>query len=408
MKNVSSGKRYRICLINTGGTISCAGRPLAPMSPEVFRQNWNTLIAPALESSLGVGVEIVLDNHEFCWAVGDGYLDSTDVQPRDWCSLAGRILDTYGEYDAWVVLHGTDTMAYTASALSFLLGASSEGGIPQHVLTKPIILTGSQVPLFADKTLRCPSDAFSNLCAAFAFACQPVPEVAVAFGEKLLRGNRTIKVDANRYRAFASPNYPVLGELCPQAMLNHSKILQIESDKSSTLDDLVTRMKVLDRLAGIERRINEVVVIPIKAFPTHGSYQEGVMASYLEATLALAPQVLILESYGSGNFPRSASSSEFSLVEEILRNSVSRGTVVINCTQCERGAADSHLYAAGSWLTGAGVVSGRDITLPAVLAKATIFGAEMKVSGNKFDTHALTEIMNKSIAGESQAILSSK
>ncbi len=253
-------------------------------------------------------------------------LDSAETSPRDWANMAADITQSYDAFDGFVVLHGTDTMAYSASALSFML----------QQLAKPVILTGSQIPL---SELR--SDGRENLVTALLLAATaPLAEVCLYFGGALLRGNRARKVSASGFGAFESPNAPPLGQVGVEVELNHKALLPPSS----------TPLKL--------EPLQTVNVGALRLFP-------GISANILRNVLREPLQGLVLETYGSGNAPQDP---DFLAV---LREATSRGVVIVNCTQCWRGSVMMASYATGQGLAAAGVTSGYDLTPEAALTKLT-------------------------------------
>lgn len=252
-------------------------------------------------------------------------LDSSNMMPSDWRLIARDIADHYDRYDAFVVLHGTDTMAYTASALSFMLQG----------LGKPVILTGSQIPLCEVR-----SDARENLISTLLIAASyPIPEVMLFFGDKLLRGCRSVKVSASGFLAFASPNYPPLGTAGVEIDVKWNLVRETPRE---TLD------------VGY---IGEPVVGALRLFP-------GISAQLVRNTLQPPLQGLVLEAYGVGNAP----DRNRELIEAIAEANA-RDVVVVVCTQCLDGRVDLSDYATGSALARAGAVSGFDMTAEAALTK---------------------------------------
>lgn len=259
----------------------------------------------------------------------DPLLDSANMRPPDWLRIAGHIERHYEAFDGFVVLHGTDTMAYTASALPFMLRG----------LAKPVVLTGSQIPMG-----RARSDARDNLVTSLAIAARgDVPEVCVYFAERLMRGCRTVKVNADGLDAFASPNHPALGEAGIDIRIRHEHVRQ-PGEELETL-----RVQPLDG----------PIVGALRLFP-------GLSAAMLENVLRPPLQGLVLETYGIGNGP--ARDTEFL---EVLRRATSgpNPIVVVATSQCVRGTVDLASYATGAALREAGVVSGHDMTTEAALAK---------------------------------------
>ena len=254
-------------------------------------------------------------------------LDSAEMSPRDWERIAADIAENYAAFDGFVVLHGTDTMAYTASALSFIL----------ENLAKPVILTGSQIPL---AELR--SDARENLITSLLLAASaPLAEVCLYFSGVLLRGNRARKVSASGFGAFESPNAPPLGHVGVDIRLESVLLRPAPSGRDT--------LRV--------RPLKPVNVGALRLFP-------GISANTLRNVLQEPLQGLVLETYGSGNAPRNSE------LLTVLREATARGVVIVNCTQCLRGRVEQ-LYETGRALTEAGVISGYDLTPEAALTKLT-------------------------------------
>ena len=254
-------------------------------------------------------------------------LDSSNIMPDDWLKIAQDIAANYEDYDGFVVLHGTDTMAYTSSALAFML----EG------LKKPVILTGAQMPL---DELR--SDGKENLITSMLIAASyPIPEVCLFFGNKLLRGCRTVKVHADGFDAFASPNFPPLGEVGVDIEINWSLVQPIH----------------LQRLGIKVQRIDPPSVGALRLFP-------GISAQVVQNILQPPLLGLVLEAYGVGNGP--VRDEEFIAA---LKSATDRGVVIVDCTQCLYGTVDLSDYATGAALARAGVISGYDMTSEAALTK---------------------------------------
>jgi L-asparaginase len=258
----------------------------------------------------------------------DPLLDSSNMTPQDWINIALDIQAQYDQYDGFVVLHGTDTMAYTASALPFMLQG----------LSKPVILTGSQIPLCE---LR--NDARENLITALLIAADyAIPEVCLYFGGKLLRGCRSVKVHATGFQAFDSPNYPPLGTVGVDIDIHWDQVLPADEDPNRPL-----RIQKLD----------DHVVGALRIFP-------GMSAQWVEKVLEPPLKGLVLEAYGVGNAP----SNNIALLDA-LRRAADRGVVIVDCSQCLYGRVDLGDYETGSALAKAGVISGQDMTVEAALAK---------------------------------------
>lgn len=251
-------------------------------------------------------------------------LDSSNVGPGEWEEIARDIARNYDSFDGFVVLHGTDTMAYSASALSFML----EG------LAKPVLLTGSQIPLAEVR-----NDARENLITSMMLAASGrLSEVCLYMNGRLLRGNRATKVSVGGFDAFESPNFPLLAEVGVGVELRSDLLLPPG-------DDLVVRP-----IEGAE-------VAAVRLFP-------GISARLLERVFEGELRGVVLETFGAGNAP----ARDQSLLGA-LRKASDKGVVIVNCTQCLHGSVDMSGYATGSALSRAGVVSGGDMTVEAALAK---------------------------------------
>jgi 60kDa lysophospholipase len=250
-------------------------------------------------------------------------MDSANMQPDDWITLAREVHHALPSYDGVVVVHGTDTMAYTASALSFLLRG----------LGKPVVITGSQIPL-----ARVRSDGMGNLQTALWMAARSrLPEVMLAFHHRVYRGNRATKVDASGLDAFASPNYPPLAEAGISLRVHRESALQAPSEPFRVELALSPHVAALRLYPGITGEI---------------------LANFLRPPL----EGLLLETYGSGNAP------ERRALLDVIEEATARGVVVLNVTQCLRGAVSAS-YQAGRALAEVGVLPGADLTPEAALAK---------------------------------------
>lgn len=398
----------RIAVINTGGTISCLGEPLAPMPAAQFAQGFRDLIEPILKSKypeleLDYLVDLVFPPQ------GNTTLDSTNLQPSDWCEIAKRILVDYEKYDAWLILHGTDSMAYTASALPFLLCAFNSLGLPTAALDKSVVITGSQIPLFDqgpqnELTLRFATDAFQNLCAAISFAHLGIPEVTVAFRNRLFRGNRTVKVNANLEEAFDSPNLPPLAQLGTDLVLNDQLFLGGPTEQSDLLSSVPVRQRALERLAFIQERIDVTVVAILPAFPAAFDATSANLAKIITALVETGVRGLVLESYGEGNFPSGAVSAHSpGMIQMALDQAHDLGMLTIDCTQVWRGTVDFSAYAAGAWLPQSGVIDGADMTSIAAFAKMTVLMAETGWEGNDWGRTDLPQLLAQDLLGERQS-----
>jgi L-asparaginase len=253
-------------------------------------------------------------------------IDSAQAQPRDWHTIAADIAARYDAYDGFVVVHGTDTMAYTAAALSFALAG----------LRKPVIVTGAQIPLSMPR-----SDAPANLAGALMIAAlPPLPEVCLYFGGKLLRGNRATKVSAADFDAFDSPTHPPLGRVGIEIEIDRPRVLPMPAREAFEL---------------VAPTARELAVLRL---------HPGLTAAQLERLLAPGVAALVLQSYGAGNGPVGLPG-----FVDTLAAASARGVVIVNVSQCARGHVDPGLYATGSALAAAGVLGGHDMTLEAALTK---------------------------------------
>lgn len=253
-------------------------------------------------------------------------IDSSNMTPSDWQRIADDIKANYDDYDAFVVLHGTDTMAYTSSALSFMF----------ENLSKPIIVTGSQIPL---SQLR--SDGQVNvLNSLFIAANYPINEVGLFFNNKLYRGNRSIKAYADGFNAFDSPNMPPLLE----AGIN-IKVVAGETCSSVKLKQEVIVRDITPQPIGV-----------VHLYP-------GISAEVIENVIRQPVKALIIRSYGVGNAPQN------SALLACLAKAKQQKIVVVNCSQCIKGTVNMSGYATGNALSQAGVISGHDMTLEATLTK---------------------------------------
>lgn len=307
--------KKHVLIIYTGGTIGMA-RTASGYAPqgEAFHALLNTL--PELQ-----------DPAMPSWDLTDmdPLLDSSNITVREWNIIGRMIADHYEQYDGFVILHGTDTMAYTASALSFMLRKNR----------KPVILTGSQIPLCE---LR--NDARDNLITALLIAASDaVHEVCLYFGGRLLRGNRTLKYSADDLVAFISPNYPPLAEAGIQIRYNHKMLLPaVEGEFTLQL-------------------MRNIPIGVIKVFP-------GIQFELFQSIMTEKLKGIVIETFGAGNIPGNADA-----LLPIIRKASENGTIIIVCSQCPHGTVALGAYETSSALKEAGAISGYDITTEAAVAK---------------------------------------
>lgn len=370
-------------VINTGGTISCTGNPLAPMSAAQFAAACQTILDPILLQQFpGLQINYVTDL-SFPES-SNGSLDSTNLQPTDWCLMASYILDHYPECDGWVVLHGTDSMDFTGTALPFLLSSFSADGYATAVLSKPVIITGSQVPMFYEGaqqqlSLNYNTDAYQNFCGAVAAAQSGVPEVCIYFQNSLYRGNRSLKTNASEFNAFSSPNYPALGEYGITFRLYDENLLPPPVSYGVSLDNPSVLAAAVAQLGYVAQNINRFPVMQFNAFPAWYAFDtqqgtcSGLLASLIGACVAQGIRGLVLESYGEGNFPSgNPDMPEQGATYQALQAANAAGVVIVDCTQVIQGVVNDNAYAAGAWLPAVGALNPADMTPMAALAKLMI------------------------------------
>ena len=311
-----------ILLIYTGGTI---GMKQDPETLALKPFNFNQILEEVPElKKFGCNI----DTYSF-----DPLIDSSDVQPAFWIRLTSLIKENYSKYDGFVVLHGTDTMSFTASALSFMF----------ENLAKPVVLTGSQLPIGMLRT-----DGKENLISSIEIASAVgadghpmVPEVCIYFESQLYRGNRTTKYNAENFRAFRSANYPVLADVGIHIKYNTS-LIRYPSEWSEKLM--------------VSQKLDTNVAV-LKIFP-------GITPAVVDAILNMdGLRGVVLETFGSGNAP----TAEWFVKR--IKDAVHRGLIVLNVTQCHAGKVDMDAYATGVALKKEGVISGFDSTTEAALTK---------------------------------------
>lgn len=286
----------------------------------------------------------------------DPVKDSSNIDPSVWVKMAEIIEESYDDFDGFVILHGTDTMAYTASALSFML----------ENLGKPVILTGSQLPIGLLRT-----DGRENLITAIEIAAArekelpAVPEVCIFFDDKLTRGNRTTKMSAEHFDAFYSPNYHALAEVGLH-LKYFNNLISYPAEKEKLIVHKVfdSNVAILKLFPGINRKLINSVI-----------RTEGLRG-------------LIIETYGSGNAPT------YQWFLDDLKQYIDKGGIILNVTQCQGGSVEMGLYETSRQLLAAGVVSGKDITSEASVTKL------MHLLGRFTSKEKVIQSLNISLAGE--------
>lgn len=276
-------------------------------------------------------------------------IDSTNMQPKHWEEIAKRIVDQYEDYDGFVVAHGTDTMSYTASAVSFAL----------HDLGKPVVFTGAQVPPDIIG-----SDAMANLIHAFQVASMDFAEVAIVFGDMILRGNRSMKASESQRNAFICPVFPPLGYIRLQPELTYPNIRRRHSG-------------MVELQNGFEGNVAMIKCVP------------GMSGSVLDSIIDSGIEGLILETFGPGNVPN----QEHSLLPSIKKAKQKNIPIVI-CTQCIFGSTRMYLYEVGRQAMELGVIPSRDMTPESAFVKLKWALARTR------DPKEIADLFDKDLAGE--------
>ena len=333
----------RVRIINTGGALSMrhSDKGFQPCSGYLAEHMSNM-------SELSLNPMPDYDIHEF-----SDLIDSSNVTPAVWMSIAKDIEQHYSNYDGFVILHGTDTMAYTASALPFMLRG----------LDKPVVLTGAQLPL---GQLR--NDARENLKTAMVLAANyAIPELSLFFNDRLFRGCRSTKVSATRFDAFESPNYPPLAIAETRIKILEKNVRQSDT-RSTTLE------------------LQEIAAGEVASFRLFPGFSVEILQHFLRRPL----RALILETYGDGNGP--ANNTEFL---RAIESAVDDGMLIVGCTQCLHGGVTQSNYATGTALANAGVIPARDMTIEAVFAKLLyLFSSNLSSTDikNKFSEDLVGEL----------------
>lgn len=340
-------RKPHILLIYTGGTIGMIeNAETGSLEPFDFSHLIDNV--PKIKM-----LDYVIDNVQFAPPI-----DSSDMSPEHWQQIAQAIYDNYSDYDGFVVLHGTDTMAYTASCLSFML----------ENLDKPVIITGSQLPIGEVRT-----DGEENLITAVQIAAMTdgetgrpmVQEVAILFENYLWRGNRSTKVSADNFNAFKSNNYPPLAQIGLGINFNRDALWRSPANWPLQVKlDLDPAVMFIDLNPGMTPERLDYI------FHTPGI--KGV----------------VLKTYGAGNGPTAT------WFTDVLTDAVNRGIVIVNVTQCVNGGVHSKRYATGRGLAEAGVVSGHDLTSEAALTKL------MHLFGRGLSPDKVRIFMERDLCGE--------
>jgi L-asparaginase len=333
----------KILIIYTGGTIGMVNDPLTgSLIPFDFGQIQQNV--PEL-ARLNYDLEV----HSF-----DPILDSSNMDPTAWVELARIIENRYDDFDGFVILHGSDTMAFTASALSFML----------ENLGKPVVLTGSQLPIGEIRT-----DAKENLITALEIAATRkhhaamVPEVCIYFDYRLFRGNRSIKYNSEKFEAFQSPNYPILAEAGVYLSFFKNYIQHQPKEAFKVHYQLDPNIGVLKLYPGISKNAVDAIT---------------------ESSVA----AIVLETFGSGNTTTAA------WFTESLQGAINRGKIIVDISQCQGGSVQLGKYETSKRLEEMGVLSGYDMTFEATIAKL------MFLLGKGLDREEIVSCMERSLRGE--------
>jgi L-asparaginase len=333
----------KILIIYTGGTIGMVNNPitgaLIPFDFKQIQQNVPELARLNYE----------LDVHSF-----DPILDSSNMDPTIWAELAAIIERTYHEYDGFVILHGSDTMAYTASALSFML----------ENLDKPVVLTGSQLPIGEIRT-----DAKENLITALEIVATKneglamVPEVCIYFDYQLFRGNRSIKYNSEKFEAFLSPNYHILAEAGVNLSFYSNYIHPHAEGPLHVQSDFNANIGVL------------------KLYP-------GITPQAVQAITKSSVDAIVLETFGSGN------TTTAQWFTDSLQDAIDNNKLIVDISQCQGGSVELGKYETSKKLQQMGVISGFDMTFEATVTKL------MYLMGLKLSNEEIARLMEQSLRGE--------
>jgi L-asparaginase len=293
-------------------------------------------------------------------------IDSSNLNTSNWKTILEKLYENYNKYDSFIIIHGTDTLAYTASALSFFL----------KDWNKTVIVTGSQIPLFEFR-----SDAKVNLLDSITVSLHKIPEVLVVFGRQVIRGNRSTKISSTNFKAYDSPNFPILGNINVNIKLKNY-LFDIEKQNKSILPYKLPNIPSNWNLT--KWNDNEIKIYELRLLPIDNSIP-------LKNLIDLKPNAIILQTYGIGNAP--VGNEKFM---KQLKLAINKNILVVNITQCPKGGVNMDYYNTGKLLKKIGVVGGLDMTFECVFGKLLFL---FQVIGEN-NVNLIKKVLQTNICGE--------
>jgi len=361
-KKVKGGKVY---ILYTGGTIGMSH----PSDKEGLVPIKGTLIK--LIKKLGIDVDLKI---EYLIDRIDPLIDSSDLTSKDWLKMLKKLEKNYNKYDSFIVLHGTDTLSFTCSILSFFL----------KDWQKPVIITGSQIPLFEFR-----NDARSNVIDSIIVSLLKIPEVLLVFGGEIIRGSCVAKVNSTAFAAFTSPNEGKLGDIGVHINIYKERITNWNMIKKDPLlkDNPITK-KYINKLSNnkwtIDKWTNNIKIDILTLLP-HSN------APVLEKLIELNPDAIILKTYGIGNAP--VSDKEF---VNTLKKAIGKGIIIVNNSQCLYGGVNQNFYHTGKELKTLGIIGSKNMTDSAIYSKLFYL---FQIFGKK-DKETIEKLFQINIVGE--------
>ncbi len=342
--------KSKVYILYTGGTFGMKNAGGNGLQPSTWEEIIDYLPAIKNQTFFHYFSEI-----QFTFETLEPVIDSSDITPLIWERIAHKVQENYESHDGFIILHGTDTLAYTASALSFVF----------QNLSKPVVLTGAQLPIFHPRT-----DGIVNLSNAiyiagyksFQLAC--IPEVCICFNDDVLRGNRSVKTSTNDFEGFSSPNFSNLANLEQQILINEHLLYH-----SSTTDKFGLKTKFSNN------------VVSVTVFPGYNPKH------LIDLVKSKKIEGIVLKTFGAGNLPTS------DIWHELISECESTNTLILATTQCPNGKIELGQYESSKILKNSIVIDGKDITSEAALTKL------MWVIGN-FDVAERCAILSRNIRGE--------